>query len=564
VTRATGTPRLCILCDEPGHYRSTCPNPKRTLRDALLWREDMARSKKDDGTVSAKGEVSPPVSLSEVEEKLDIDREEGDADLEAVQRAGAVSTESVALNAQTRDVITTKRDRSRRIRWNDDNAQVVYDSIRQAGWNTASSYIMCRRVTGEPMQWSVACSAVPSGLALHEWVLTKCHKSSPAHTYEIQVRDSHTNQERGRGKLHMPDTLGDGAAQGQAPQQQPPPQVPNPYGFAAPNPYAPQGFAQPQWYPGMPGAPFGSAPQQPPPAPAAPSAPAPAPPVQASGDPIADLRAQFGYLSGQLAQLLTKQGAPQPPAPPPPTVVVAPAPAPPQSAAPPPPQTAPQAAPGVPAGFVLVPEFGYVRAELVRDLLMSHVRGSVGPQPAAPPPPPAPRPIEHPPTGLGGLPLPRPEPPSIAQMIGSATRNMKETAGGLAAMVSAVDEIRDALGHGDRAEVPGPVQKNGDPAKRPFEILEAGPVRIPYDPETGDLKGLINLGLVNGDKIGAFVGNLYTKAAQAMAQAAQQQAAQQQPPGVPPGVPPGAQGRFPPPLPNGAAQWPPPAPLPRT
>lgn len=497
-----------------------------------------ARRKKDDALVSGRGEVSPPMSINEVEAKVDVDPEEQDADFDAVQAAGAVNAESVALNEQTKNVIASKRDKARRIRWNDDNAQVVYDSIRQAGWNTASTYIMCRRVTGEPAQWSVACSAIANGDALYKWVSTTCHKQSPAHTYEIRVIDSHTSQERGRGKLFMPDTLVDSTL----PSPQP---VPNPYAY---NPYGQP--APPGWYPGMPH------PQQPPPVPAPPPAAAPPPPpaapASASGE-VADLRAQVGYLSGQLAQLLTKVGMPLPPQPAP-TVVVAPAPAatPPPPAAQPPPVAS--QVPQAPPGLVHVQGFGYVQAEMLLPLLQAQMRQNLAP------PPPPPRPASPPPeaTGLSGFHVPTPiePPPSLTSAVQRSAREMRETASGLSAMLRAAEEIRDtfapAASEEHRAE-PAPIQKNGEPAKKPFEVLDAGPVRVPYDPETGDMKGIANLLMVNADKIGGFVGKLYEKAAVAAATAAAQQNGKAFAP--------------PPTLPNGTAatsnNWPTP-PLPRT
>ena len=291
------------------------------------------------------------------------------------------------------------------------------------------------------------------------------------------------------------------------------------------------------------------------------------------------MRAQVGYLSGQLAQLLTKVGMPAPAAPPSITVVGPPAMPPPIApvAAPAQPQQ-PQAAPqGVPQGLVHVPGFGYVNGDLVASLLMGQMRGQFTPQ--QPPAPPAPRPMpiamqhapgqqpgQHPPDPngppggghLGGLPIPaaRPEPPqSIASMISTQARNMKETAGGLAAMVAAADEIRDVFapaGGRDVEDKPAAaLQKNGDPAKKPFEVLDAGPVRVPYDPETGDMKGFANLLMVNVDKIAGFAGKLYERAAVV---AAQQAAVQNGKPYTPP-----------PSLPNGTStpNWPPAPPLPR-
>jgi len=559
----------CILCDETGHYRTTCPNPKRTLAEALLWREkedEMAsrRRANDDGTVSAKGEVSPPVSINEVELQVDADNDEGDADHDKVIAAGAVSAESVAFNEQTKNVITGKRDRSRRIRWNDDNAQVVYDAIRQAGWNTASTYVACRRVTGEPAQWSVSCSAIPNGDALYKWVQTTCHKTSPAHTYEIRVMDSHTNQDRGRGKLFMPDTMGDEALQERH-------QLPNPYA-QPPNPYTQYlqpGMPPPGWFPGMP------SPQQPPAAaaPVAPQAPPPPPAAQASGE-VADLRAQVGYLSGQLAQLLTKVGMPAPvaPAPPPaPSITDVLRAMPPLQVAPAAPAPTAQPAPqpqGAPPGLIHVPGFGYINAELVASALMTQMRSTLAP-PQQPPAPPAPRPVpiamqhapgHHDPNGpphgghLGAVPIPRPEPPqSIGEMMQSHARNMKETAGGLAAMVAAADNMREVFApeKDDDDKPAAPKQQDGSPAKKPFEVLDAGPVRVPYDPETGNMKGIANLLMVNADKIGGFVGKLYERAATVAAQAQAQQNAK---PFTPP-----------PSLPNGTAtpNWPPSPSMPR-
>ena len=130
-------------------------------------------------------------------------------------------------------------------------------------------------------------------------------------------------------------------------------------------------------------------------------------------------------------------------------------------------------------------------------------------------------------------------------------RTMKETTGGIAAMVAAADEIRNAFAPEKDDTPAAPTQKNGDPAKKPFEVLDAGPVRVPYDPETGDMKGIANLLMVNADKIGGFVGKLYEKAVVAGAQAA---AAQNGKTFTPP-----------PSLPNGTAtpNWPPTPPLPR-
>ena len=524
-----------------------------------------SRRKNDDGQLSAKGEISPPMSINDVELKVDADNDEGDADLEKVREMGSVSAESAARNAQTENVITGKRDRARRIRWNDDNAQVVYDSIRQAGWNTASTYVMCRRVTGEPAQWSIACSAIPSGLALHEWVLTKCHKQSPPHTYEIRVMDSHTNQERGRGKLFMPDTLEDGQER-QVQQQPPNPYAQNPYAQ-----YAQPGMPPPGWYPGM--APAAAAPAAPAAPPAAPAAP---PPPPASGE-VADLRAQVGFLSGQLAQLLTKVGMPTPPALAPQVTFVSP-PTPPGAPAAAPvaqqPAQQQQQQPGTPPGLIHVPGFGYIQAELVASALMTQMRGQLAPQPQPPPAPPAPRPMpiamqhapamqhpgHHDPNGpphgghLGALPIPRPEPPqSIGEMMQSHARNMKETAGGLAAMVAAADNMREVFApeKDDEDKPAAPKQQDGSPAKKPFEVLDAGPVRVPYDPETGDMKGIANLLMVNADKIGGFVGKLYEKAAIAAATASAQQNGK---PFTPP-----------PSLPNGTAtpNWPPAPSMPR-
>lgn len=509
-----------------------------------------ARRKKDDGTISSRGEVSPPMSINEVEAQVDVDPEEEDADFDAVQAAGAVNAESVALNEQTKNVISSKRDRKRRIRWNDDNAQVVYDSIRQAGWNTASTYIMCRRVTGEPAQWSVACSAVANGDALYKWVAGTCHKQAAAHTYEIRVIDSHTSQERGRGKIFMPDTL--------AVTVDPQTQTQNPYtpfsvsypqfthpGGAVSNVHPPAG-----WYPGMPHSPPQAAPAAPPaPAPAAPAAPLPPPVVQSSGE-VADLRAQVGYLSGQLSQLLTKVGLPATPPPPPQVTFVSP-PTPPGSQ-----RAEAQPAPqGAPPGLVHVPGFGYVNAELVASALMAQMRSTLGP-----PPPPPPRPAPPPPldsVGLSGIRMPpsHEEPPSLTSMVQRSARDMRETASGLSAMLHAAEEIRDTFAppaaEEKRDRDDAPIQKNGEPAKKPFEVLDAGPVRVPYDPETGDMKGFANLLMVNADKIGGFVGKLYEKAAVAAAQAAAVQNGKTFTPA--------------PTLPNGTASsaWPPPAPLPR-
>jgi hypothetical protein len=510
----------------------------------------MARKQRE-VEVSAKGEVSPPKSLNEVDEQVEADADEGDADFDAVRAAGAVSAESVAFNAQTKDVITGKRDRSRRIRWNDDNAQVIYDSIRQAAWNTASTYIMARRVTGEPAQWSIGCAAIPSGLALHEWVLTKCHRQSPPHTYEIRVVDSHTGQERGRGKLFMPDTL-DGAA-----PPTPPPAAPNPYAQYGQNPYGPPPGT---WYPGQPPPASGAAPAAPQ------AAPPPPPPAQISAvsNENAELRAQVAFLSGQIAEMLKRAGMPAPP-PPAPTVVVAPPS--PQPPAPPPPAPVPATdkPAGAPPGLVHVPGFGYVNAELVASALMTQMRAAVVP-PAqhSSPPPPQPRhdPPPPPPAGLGGLPVPQAEQASLGSMVQQSARNMREAASGLSSMLRAAEEIRDTFAPPvveARAEVV-PMTKAGDPAKKPFEVLDAGPVRVPYDPETGDMKGIANLLMVNADKIGGFVGKLYEKAAVAAAQAAAAQSGKTFTP--PPSLP---NGGLPGPLPNGttAQNWPPPPPLPR-
>ena len=527
----------------------------------------MARkSAKEDRGISAVGEISPPMSLGDVEAKVDPDLEEGDADLEDVRALGAVSAESAARNAQTKDVIAGKRDRSRRIRWNEDNAQLVYDSIRQAGWNTASSYISCKRVTGEPAQWSTTCSAIPNGDALYSWCAKVCHKTSPGATYEIRIIDSHTNQERGRGKLYMPDTLSDAQPQPlQPPQMQP---QPNPYAQYA---QYTQQLPPPPWYPGMP--------HQPPPQaapaaapPQAPPAPPQAPPAQASGE-VADLRAQVGFLSGQLAQLLAQKGMPVPPPLAPQITVVGPpaaAASPPAAAAPAAQQPIPQPGAGAPPGLVHVPGMGYINAELVASSLMSTMRRQF-----EPPAPPAPRPMPPPappggappsaspaPMGhLGGLPIPAAESPTIASMMNTHARNMRETAAGLSAMVSAADDIRASLSpEKDDDATPAaaaPKQPNGDPAKKPFEVLDAGPVRVPYNPETGDMKGIANLLMVNADKIGGFVGKLYEKvavAAAAQASAAAQSAAQ------------GGKTFTPPPsLPNGTATpgWPPSPTLPR-
>ena len=146
---------LCRVCDQPGHNSRTCPN-KPPKED-----DDMARKKMANGESSV---TVPPVTLSEVDEQVDADLDEGDADMDAVLKAGAVSAESVAYNEQTKNIITGKRANSKRIRWNDHNAQMTYDSIRQAGWNTASLYISCKRVTGGGQdggpQWSTPCSAI--------------------------------------------------------------------------------------------------------------------------------------------------------------------------------------------------------------------------------------------------------------------------------------------------------------------------------------------------------------------------------------------------------------------
>jgi hypothetical protein len=503
--------------------------------------------------VNSKGDIAPPLSLAEAESKIGID-DEGTADLEDVKAAGALNPESVAFNEHTQAVIAGKQDRTKRVRVNDPSAMIQYDVMRQVGWNLANIRIDCM-VAGQEAagpQWKIQAIGIKDGSALYDWVLREAHKKSPERTYLIRFME-HTGQERGRGKITMPDTTESEPAP--APAQPPPPQYPYPYQQPAP---PPGGAGYPYPYPG-------SLYQSAPPPSASPPAPAPPP----SNDEAAALRAQIaslqadlgmarareGFLSGQLVERGQAPAPMPPPAPAPPPIVVT-APAPPAPTPPPDPVRKP-GPDGAPPGFTHVPGFGFISSELMAQVLMKHLRETVAPPPAPPPTPPAPAAPVHtapppPPTGLGLTPIT----PTLTSTISKVTREMEEATGGLVAMYRAAEKIREAFPSRERErEEPEPTpapatQANGDPAKKPFEILEAGPVRIPFDPETGSVSGIMHLGLVNADKLGDWAGKLFEKVSTAAATA---QAAAN-----------GRQYTPPPTLPQTAVPgWPPPPPMPK-
>jgi hypothetical protein len=402
-------------------------------------------------------------------------------------------------------------------------------------------------------------SMIADGDALYKWVMQVVHKRRPATTYHLRFIDAHSAQQRGCGTLTCPDTTGsdDFPAPAPAPPAPPPPAYPSPYGQPTP----------PPGYPGMP-YPWGSPPpaqQQPPPA------PVPAPSASSSEE-IAALRIQNAQLLNELATARAREGflsgriverdaapapmpaSPPPPAAPPPPVAAAPAPA---------PEPPRKPADGAPPGFTHVPGFGYVASELMASVLMNHLRSTIAPPPAPAPhpapaaPPPAPAPPLTPPTGLGLPPLG--PPPTLTSTIAQATKNMEEAASGIASMYSAAEKVRQMFSkreRDDEEDDPPPAaaatQPNGDPAKKPFEILEAGPVRVPYNPETGNISGIMHMAMVNGDKITDWVGRVIEKASSAAA-AAQASAAGRGPLSPPPTLPP-------PPTQN---NWPPPPPMPK-
>src|SRR5208282_335794 len=263
----------CTHCGKKGHNRRRCP----TLREE---ENTMARRKTDDTTVSSRGEMNPPISLAEAEASVGAD-DDGDVEPEQIKEAGVANAESVVFNEHSKEVMKAKKDKSRRVHFNEDNATVIYDLIRQMGWSTSSLRIVCDRVTGEKAQWEIPASALPDGGALYQWVERVCHRKSPERTYAIRFIDAHTSQERGRGKVWMPDTTDVAAPQPtMTTQAQPPPAYAYPYHQPAP----PPGF-----YPGMPPA-------------AAPAPPPPAPPhVSGSSEEVSALRAQLAQLQNDVA-----------------------------------------------------------------------------------------------------------------------------------------------------------------------------------------------------------------------------------------------------------------------
>jgi hypothetical protein len=490
----------------------------------------MPRKSKDDRP------VTPPVRVDEINKQVDFDAEESTAAAENVTQAGAISAESIAFNEHAAAVSDAKRNGDR-VAFNDPSAMVQYDLLRQMGWNSASLRIDVSREAGTGIsrpaaEWSSPANAIPDGGALYAWVLHECHKQAPERTYFVRFMDG--GKERGRGRISMPDTT--------VPAASPAPPQPNPYAAPPPGwPYGVAGFPPP----GFQGYPQGyPPPQQPAPqaAPSAPPAPAAPPTPQQMSPEVSDLRAQVGYLSGQLAQLLSKAGMP-PPAPPPPVaqppiVVTAPA-----APAPPPPAPKPET-PGPPAGFTYVEGLGYISSQILSAMLMSQLRQTI-----APPQPPPPPPVRHdppPPPPLTGIGLTPPQ-PTLTSTIAKVTRDMEEATGGLLSMWQAAEKIRDALPGRvrDRQEPEEKPATTDDPVEKPFEVMDVGPVRVPFDPKTGEMKGILPIGLANADKIMDWGARLYERMATA---AAAQNGGRQHTPS--------------PTLPAAQPNWPPPPPMP--
>ena len=524
----------CRACGKSGHNKRSCPNVDvgTDSIETQEAREPMAnrRSKKPaDIATTKRGDVAPPLSIDEVNDQVEAD-DEGDADFAAVKESGAVSASSVAFNEHTKALKEGKKQNiARRVRWNDDNAQNVFDNIRSMGWNMANTYINVRRVTGSPEQWSVEASGIANGLALYQWVLRNAHRSSKPESYEVRVHDSHANCERGRGMLLMPDTT----AAAEAPPPPVPPQPPPQQYYPSPYPYQFGGAP-----PGMMGAP--------PAAPPAPQAPPAAPPsmmAQSQVDP--GLLMQINSLQSAVAHLLGRidhqqqVAAHQPPPAPTPVVIQAPAP----SAE----QTQIQN---------LQDKFDF----LVRRL------DQMGRVAAPPPPAPAPAqpPSPAPPIGLAQAPaqaahqqyqqsgpVPSAVPAQMPQILSRAAspieafqeqaKAMRQMAGSIKEMLSSTEDIRNLFNPTEEPEekepsapVAGTVVGGGS-EKKPFEVMElGGGLRMPFDPETGDAKGIVTWAMTNADVIGKGLGYLLGEVAKAQAVAAGQQNPNGEPPQLPP------------------------------
>lgn len=284
-----------------------------------------------------------------------------------------------------------------------------YETIARV-WPVDSLTVLVRRVTGAPAEWTVA--GQPRTAAELYAAIKVLHGRYEDATYEVTVRDSAMNRNRGSGRITMPDTREEQLAQPQSgPQPMNPPYNPHypyPQGYPPP-PYASApGYApQQQQAPaaagvaGMTHADFmafqrqqfdmwqaaqrGQAPPQ-----GQPQAQQPAPPIApiAAPQPVVAGMTHTEFLAMQQQQFemwqhmqRTGQPAAQPPQAP---------------AAPPPPQ--PQAA-AIP-GMFNVPGFGYVP---LAKLLQVFGVGD-GAQPAAQPQQQPPQPVVQVPEGMFHIP----------------------------------------------------------------------------------------------------------------------------------------------------------------
>jgi hypothetical protein len=175
---------------------------------------------------SATGQDEADIVAELGAEPVDPDEPNGPllADEAKVREAGAVDAESIRANRIAQDTVGRKRAGQKNVTINEP-LLTKYETVTQM-WPVNTLTILVKRLTGTQIDWTI--NSQPKNAAELYAAIKQLHGRHEEATYEVSFRDSQQKQNRGTGRITLPDT------RDELPPQPPP-------GFAPPQGFSPQG-----------------------------------------------------------------------------------------------------------------------------------------------------------------------------------------------------------------------------------------------------------------------------------------------------------------------------------